>query len=123
MVNKEINNDSILIFKSLIPAKLNYPALLVNLLSKVFSIDTEFIMVKGQFIVITDEKFTGDATVKTIHWMEVCLLILNEIHCKDEDIEEFGHCLMKALLPDYDTKTLFPEQLLIKIYNNLPDKQ
>lgn len=104
--------------KTFIGSKIRHPKLLENLFIKVFNVKGSKVVLEGDELKIS----TGNVE-RILHWTEACLLILNEIQSSADDVEEYGHCLLQSLLEDYDTTgtTLYVEQYLMKLYNNLPD--
>lgn len=65
---------------------------------------------------IADEKVTENIM---IHWIDACLMILDELLEGDyepEDVDEFGHCLLKAMDDSYCKKTKTPEKHLYHMY-------
>lgn len=106
--------------KEFLTPRPKYEKLLLSLFSMTHNIPSSSLSYLGTYVVVKDDSSEGRSL---IHWIEVALMILNEINRGDEDVEEFGHTMMQSLLGDYDDETLYPEQLLIKIYNKLPDSE
>lgn len=109
----------------LLRSGVKYHNLMLNLVAAVLQIDkTKLSFIDpqfGDFIQIEGEDGELDED-EIYHWGDLCLLILNRLSATDKDIQEFGHCLMQSIIPNYDPdeKTLHPEQYLIKMFNNLP---
>lgn len=93
----------------------------IKTLKKIYgeSADIEYFETSGNVQIRTTNQAFG---YRHINWVDLAIMSLFRLRASDEDVEEFGHCLLKSYEDSYDDSTDYAEDFLWKLAKDAPEE-